>query len=663
MRPAGQASSRWTTARVARWALWVLLVPAFVQLPAQIGLVSRRWDVIRQWDHPDGQVQTMFPGIDITPVQEADRRLPADARIVVISAGRDPRRSEYVAFHRAQYLLTPRQVWWIASAPRDDTWESRWSTPNALTRKSIAGFVREHGITHGLVLGGEAAFAPGVPLLESGGGKLVGFAPGSWTRPSGPPTFGPERAATPVLPRLAAALLGIFVLGAGAQLVFGRRRRRFTPLARAAEAWWLGSLLLTIVMFWLDRMGVPLERQVAVPWLLAATALAFGGARTLDWRAPPAPAGTQAQAGHVPNERFRDAHPVLVAAVVAVLAANVAFVAVLAIGQPLEAWDSWVQWGAKARAIFRSGGISASVVADPTRLNTHLHYPLFVPLREVWLFAFLGAPDDRWLGSLTLIDYLALLALAWGLMRDRGVRKACAWMTVTVVAAVFTLAACAGMVLADITLALLATAGAIHLLRWARTTARADLVLGGLAVGSLGWVKSEGIVLAAVVLVAVALLRLPATRRVTCLVTVLVSFCATTAPWQLVVRTLPGAAIDFAPLTLANLAGGVDRMFPVALFSVQVLGDRLLGWVWPVAAVVLVVRRFQRLNGDLIDGADMLLPRVALLYATVMAGSYVLSTYAPLPMHVRNSYFRLAAQVTPLLVLWLGLRTADAESR
>jgi hypothetical protein len=83
-----------------------------------------------------------------------------------------------------------------------------------------------------------------------------------------------------------------------------------------------------------------------------------------------------------------------------------------------------------------------------------------------------------------------------------------------------------------------------------------------------------------------------------------------------------------------------------------------------MAALVFLARHSRRFDGEPVDdGVISLLPRVAWLYAVVMAGTYVLSTYRPLTAHVMNSYFRLAAQVTPLLVVWLAVRCAGPEER
>lgn len=664
MRAAELRRAGWSSARAARGALWLLLIPAVLQLPAQVGVVSRRWEVIRQWDDPDEQLQLTVAGIDIALILEADRRLHADARVVVITEGRDPRRSEYLAFHRARYLLTPRPVWWLAPALPDETWESRWWTPNPLTPASIAGFVRDHRITHGLVFGQSVAVDSGALLLRGRGGRLVGFETGAAAQLAGV-SRGESWARRPVLLRLAAGLCAVFALGSGVLLSLTRGSRRFTLPELGAGAWWLGSLLLTVGMFWLDRCRVPLRHQLAGLSLLAAAALIAGLVRRFapGLRSSPQPAGEDAPANPVPGTLPWGGRRVLVAPI-ALLCANIAFVAILAIGQPLEAWDSWAQWAGKARAIFRAGGIGTAAVADATRLDPHPHYPLLVPLRETWLFGSLGAPDDRWLGCLTLLDYVGLLVLAWGLMRISRVPEAFAWVAVTVLAAVYTLAACAGMALADTTLALFAMAGVAHLVRWTRSAARSDLLLGGLAAGALGWVKSEGAVLTAVMIVAAAFLRLPMVRKSACITAIAASFCVTTWPWWFALGDLPRTAVDFAPLNLANLAAGIDRIPTILLISVRVLGDRLLGWVWPMAALVFLARHSRRFDGAPVDdGVISLLARVAWLYAVVMAGTYLLSTYRPLSAHVMNSYFRLAAQVTPLLVVWLAARCTGPEER
>lgn len=647
----------WTAPPVARVALLALLLPAFAHLPAQFGLAGSRAATIGQWRHPEAQLQALVgDGLDVSLIDGADRLLPPHARIVVITPGRDPRRAERLAFFRSRYWLTPRPVWWLAAAPRDGSWESQSWNPDPLTHASVAAFARQHGVTHALVFGDVPLRDLGRPLIERPTGRLVALVSDSGTPPASPP-YGTSWSRAPVAPALAAALLAVVALGLAGRLLAGSPSRPVSWMDSAAGAWWLGSVTLTAGMFWLDRLQVPpgVQRVVLAGIGVGATVAALARRRAGSRGRPrPEPAGpAETGAPDVPAHGLSLPRTIGWLAA-ALLAVNIAFVAVLAVGQPLEAWDSWSHWAGRARSIVREGGIGPATTGDSTRIQGHLHYPLAVPLREAWVFGWLGAPDDRWVGVLTLLDYLALLALLRGAL---GRARAPALVPVTLAAAIFPLAAGAGAAMPDVTVALLSTAGVVHLWYWIRSGARADLVLGALAAGALAWFKTEGAILCGVIAAALIATGLPRRRFAAAVATIGAASSAIALPWWLLRPDVPEAVVDFVPLTGNAVVAGLDRLWPIARQVALILVHPLLGFVWPVTALVLAATLADtRGRAESWRRADHLPLFVAIAYAAIMTLPYLLSAYVPLEAHVRNSYFRLAAQVTPLLLFWLGLR-------
>ena len=101
----------------------------------------------------------------------ADTLLPRNAVVLLVTPGRDVLRDEYIAFHRALYLLAPRPVSWAAPATGDGTWESRWWTEIAPSRDASMRRAHEVGATHILSLG-ESSWA----ISDSGVKDLPGNA-------------------------------------------------------------------------------------------------------------------------------------------------------------------------------------------------------------------------------------------------------------------------------------------------------------------------------------------------------------------------------------------------------------------------------------------------------------------------------------------------------
>lgn len=289
----------WAAPRAARMALWLLLLPAVVQLPAQFRLAGSRAAAIGQWRSPEAQLQAIVgDGVDVSVIDGADHLLPAHARIVVITPGRDPRRAERLAFFRSRYWLTPRPVWWITDAPRDGSWESQSWNPDPLTQASVGAFVRQHGVTHALVFGDAPLEDLGRTIIERPDARLVALAPDSGMPATAPP-YGASWSVRPVAPALAAALLAVLALGLATRWLIVPRDR-WISLQSLAGAWWLGSVALTVGMFWLDRLQVPPGVQrvvlagIGLGALVAALAWRRAGPRRGSRPGPAGPSGAGA---------------------------------------------------------------------------------------------------------------------------------------------------------------------------------------------------------------------------------------------------------------------------------------------------------------------------------------------------------------------------------
>ena len=150
----------------------------------------------------------------------------------------------------------------------------------------------------------------------------------------------------------------------------------------------------------------------------------------------------------------------------------------------------------KARLIWQADAIPTGVYADPTRAVTLLTYPLLVPLLEAWLFTWVGAPDDRLAGLIVgLGGYAALLGLTVWVLKDRGASALVALLGAAYLASMWALSGLAGLVFADIPLAVFALLAATSLVRWLEAGQTTSLVVAALAGGALAWTKREGVVL------------------------------------------------------------------------------------------------------------------------------------------------------------------------
>jgi hypothetical protein len=339
------------------------------------------------------------------------------------------------------------------------------------------------------------------------------------------------------------------------------------------------------------------------------------------------------------------------------LAANLALAAVLAVGRPLTVWDSWANWGVKARAIFIEGGLGAAVLSDPARAVTHLDYPLALPLLEAWVYAWLGAPDDRFAGIISWLYYLALAGLAWAGARRLGAGPNLAAAGAVAAAALPNLALLAGFAFADVPLAALALATAIYLAAWLKGGPTGALVVAAVCAGSLPWMKREGAVLLAALCVAALVTGRGSRRAWLAAGALAISAAALAGPWWALTWQAGQASADFLPLSVSALAANAGRLPVVGRL---ILADLLSAdwlYLWPVAAATGAWWALARRQ------VDWFLPLATLLYLAVLGAAFTLSAYAPLQQHVLSAWYRLAAHVAPLVVVWLAGAGSTAQAR
>lgn len=569
----------------------------------------------------------------------ADAMLSSRAAVLLVTAGSDPRHREYVTFHRALYQLAPRPVWWVNPATPDGTWESRWWIPSPLTADTLQKIARDKNIS--FLLFDDAPVPPGLgeAVALTPNARLVSLRAESITN------HGSTSAAIPNLMATIVGLLVVLALGYALIAVARQLGYRAGRIEQIALAWQLGAGAVSILMLWLNALGLSLDAQITV---ITVSALGAVLATRFMRRAQPA-AAHQQPAVHV------SALPRIVPIVLTLLIAlQLAFVALLAIGRPLTIWDAWVNWAMKARIIFLDHGITADVFADASRTVTQLDYPLLAPLVEAWTFAWAHSADDWLTGIPSLLFYASLLGVCYGLCRAR-MSLTHALLVVAALALLLPLSGLAASVFADLPLAVLAATAAAFTVRWIETRARGVLFIAALAAGLLPWTKREGLILVAAL--GLSLLIMHRRERAAwfatgCMVSAAL-VCA--GPWYLFMAFSGVRNVAFAPFTLDTLQANLDRVPRIVWLELLRLLSADWNLLWLLAPLVSLAAR-----GTHRQAAD-LLPVAALLYFGVMSSTYVFSDFVPYQQHVVSSVDRLLAHVAPLTVLWIAYRCAVAH--
>ncbi len=412
-------------------------------------------------------------------------------------------------------------------------------------------------------------------------------------------------------------------------------------LERFAEliglSWALGMALYTAVYFVFYLYGAPLGAAI-VPALAVAVAGTVVCARVVLAATPlvvPDDAGDRRSSG-------------VVAIIGLCLVALQVGVAVwVAMGSLLRYDDAWTVWATKAR-LFLSGGPLPSYWHQQAYQN-HPNYPLNVPLAEALFF---HVPGQIGLHLAALIGSACLVALLLlfyaGLARLYG--RTTAILGTALLSVVPTAPQFAGYGYADVPVSMYGGAAALYLLLWQRARRRVDLILMGLLAGGAIWTKKEGLPIALIVWLALAVTELarraPLRAR---LVPVMWASLATIAlpfPWILFSLIVRPVGADFRPLTIGVFLAHAGRLPHIAVRFVEEVIDVShwsLFWIGLAALLAAAARRLS-------PQGRLLLAMLATQLAVYLAG-YVFSHWQSYDDHIGSSLNRLVLQAVPLAAL------------
>jgi len=635
--------------------LVVALATAVVDMPARWLRLEASLPVISLWPDIDAQYQAQLGVVPYDLLRTADSIVPRDAAVLLVTSGHDVTRSEYTTFHRALYFLTPRPVWWLSPAPSDGTWKSRWWLSAPLTAEAIKREAASRGVSYIVMHDVAEPLDLGTRVAEVRDGYIVSLARDNTSGALAPIT----QSAGPAWPlQVAAAIVTIVLIGSVILSIV--RRLGYFPgrIEGLALALSLGAGVTSVVMLWLNALGLHLHWQIGVIACLAIAWVVWGlRTRLTQGRSPDTSNSREPPAN---AEQFGVKEPdwtkYIRGLIGLLLVVQIAFSSIRAIGRPLDVWDSWVNWGVKARTIFLDGYISPAVYADPSRIVTHLDYPLSTPLLQAWFFGWLGAPDDRFAGVPSVLFYLALLAICFTSLVSAGAGKTTA---LAATAAIVTIAHITGMValvFAEMPLTLLCVIAGVYMLKWLRDCSRGALLVASIAGGLMPWTKKEGLILLLALGIAILVMNFNRRHAWSGVGGMALAAGLISGPWWLFVAYNGIASPDFLPVTAETLQANIGRAEAIARLVLNSLFGSSLGYTWPLIALAGVILCWPQ-RGRAGKRIEDFLPVAAVIFIIMMSCSYFFSAFVPYTDHILSSIDRLIAPVTPLIVIWLVLRT------
>ena len=446
-----------------------------------------------------------------------------------------------------------------------------------------------------------------------------------------------------ILLGLLAACFTIFTGGLGATFWIFARTGRVNLLECSCLAWLLGSGIVSLLLWLFGTFCSGLTLQAIV----VIACLAFG---ILGWRAKQRVAA-----------RFALTLPAnliewFLASLVLVEFAILFFVSF----KHTLGWDGLLNWEIKARYAFLNGGvIPASYYSSGGRAFSHPEYPLGIPFTELWLYLWMGEPNQFWVKIIFPIFYAACaLLLAFLTARLSGKR----WPGLLVAALlpfVPSVSASPGGIVSgyvDFPIGVFYLAALGYLLCWFKDGARCHIFAFAACATLLPWIKSEGIILwfvLALLGLALSLYRSLARQFVLALVPGLFIIIG----WRFylhLVHIFPHS--DFSHPTLTVVRGNLGRLVNiVSVLFVEMSQSVHWSIVWLLATVALVYLVASRQLEKLLLATGVLLP-IALYSLT-----YLFSTWPSYTAHMTSSVPRLLLHVMP--AGWLAIGVALAECR
>jgi len=202
---------------------------------------------------------------------------------------------------------------------------------------------------------------------------------------------------------------------------------------------------------------------------------------------------------------FSDKNQIWLAALGLSIFIFLALVTINALSVPIYEWDAISIWGYKAKILFNSSlNPKPKFFHDLSLIYSHLDYPLLVPLLLSGFYASLGGIDDQAVKVIFVLFYLAFwfisyIGFRWKLSRNQS------FCLATIIVGVPSVIRWAGTATADVPLAVYYSGSLLYLLKWIEKKNFRDWTLLVLFTAFCAFTKNEGIALALINILVMAL--------------------------------------------------------------------------------------------------------------------------------------------------------------
>jgi hypothetical protein len=438
------------------------------------------------------------------------------------------------------------------------------------------------------------------------------------------------------------ALLLVFGAGFGASMLLFRNASRITITELMALSWLLGTAVISLSLWLLAILLGGIFLQIAVT--VISLALAWGGV-ALFWK-----------------ERVRMPRSLswIEYALAAFLLLEIAVICLVTFQHTLG-WDGLLIWEQKARYAYLNGGtLPLAYFSDATRAYSHPEYPLYLSMVEMWLYFWIGDPNQFYVKLIFPVFYVAgvvLLAHAGASLSGKrwiGLLVANLFLFVP-----FLTRAAGGIVLgyADVPLSIFYFVAFYFLSVFVLENSKTSLAIFVAIAAMLPWIKREGVILWVVLAFCGAWMIWRRRGILPALVSFLPGICVL-ASWRIYLSVMhAGIVRDFSPISLSLFCSNFYRLGPVLQCLIKEATNishwGLLWYVTPVAILSCALRKRSE--------RQILLVVCSIAPIFLYCSTYLFSAWPDYLHHVRSSLPRLLLHVAPLSMLSIALALAPKQ--
>jgi hypothetical protein len=442
---------------------------------------------------------------------------------------------------------------------------------------------------------------------------------------------------------LAAALFTIILAGCGVTMSIFARDSRINLIECACLSWLFGCGIVSLLLWIFGALcsGLLLQLLVAIACLLVAI---------VGWRARRKTSArfTLPQPGNI--------FEWVLASIIVIEIAVLIFVSF----KHTLGWDGLLNWELKGRYAFLNGGIiPASYFSSPGRAFSHPEYPLGIPFTELWLYLWMGEPNQFWVKIIFPLFYAACAPLLALLISRLSGKRWIGLLVAALLPFVPSISASPGGIVVgyvDVPLSVFYLAALGYLLLWFRTTDSRFMMVFAACSAFLPWTKSEGVILW-LVLVLVGFSLSFVKRRLALFSIAIVPGLLVIFSWRVFLRVVhlwPHS--DFAHPSFSLARDNIGRLrdiFGILFAELSETFHWSIFWLMAAAAIVYLFasRKLERIA----LASAVIVP--ILLYSLI----YVFSTWSSYSAHMTSSIPRLLLHVMP--AAWLAIGLALSQSK